>query len=515
MSPLTCIRYTWHDEEHNACVSPINCTNIETCREGYPCQTLYANTNKGLVWQVSGCALQKKCQIETYTDKCIMKHSTLNAYHCCCTVSECNRNVVINATHMKPRPTTTPTTPTYVTDIKPDHSNKVLYYILPPIFGFFILILVLICIWKRHQKAISNRNPLIADSPPPTPPLETKPINKQEIVSRGQFGCVWKAYYENKVVAVKVIQAHEKASWEAEKVMYSEYRLNHDNILHFISAEKRKEDGMITYWIVTEFHSHGSLADFLHATVLDLETLMKLTLSMVAGLSYLHANPSNNSYKPVISHRDFKSRNVLVKNDLACCISDFGSAFAFYPGVDNEEAKAQVGTKRYMAPEVLQGAIAFNAESFLCIDVYALALVMWELLSRCDETSAPVEAYRSPYEEEVGIHPAIEDMRRCVLENKTRPYLREEWRMHDKLREYCDTIEDCWDDDGDARLTAHCVYERLSKLSNNDNPYGQLQHPMDHDIESNGKLVIELSDQKAEFSYSSIASSRRTQDTTC
>lgn len=44
----------------------------------------------------------------------------------------------------------------------------------------------------------------------------------------------------------------------------------------------------------------------------------------------------------------------------------------------------KVGTKRYMAPEVLQGAIAFQVESFLNIDVYALALVLWELLSRCN-----------------------------------------------------------------------------------------------------------------------------------
>jgi hypothetical protein len=36
-----------------------------------------------------------------------------------------------------------------------------------------------------------------------------------------------------------------------------------------------------------------------------------------------------------------------------------------------------------MAPEVLEGAITFNRESFLRIDVYALALVIWEMISRC------------------------------------------------------------------------------------------------------------------------------------
>ena len=36
-----------------------------------------------------------------------------------------------------------------------------------------------------------------------------------------------------------------------------------------------------------------------------------------------------------------------------------------------------------MAPEVLDGAIVFQADAFLNIDTYALGLVMWEILSRC------------------------------------------------------------------------------------------------------------------------------------
>ena len=35
-----------------------------------------------------------------------------------------------------------------------------------------------------------------------------------------------------------------------------------------------------------------------------------------------------------------------------------------------------------MAPEVLEGAINFQRESFLRIDIYALALIMWEIASR-------------------------------------------------------------------------------------------------------------------------------------
>ncbi len=39
-----------------------------------------------------------------------------------------------------------------------------------------------------------------------------------------------------------------------------------------------------------------------------------------------------------------------------------------------------------MAPEVLEGAINFQRDSFLRIDMYAMGLVLWELVSRCSET---------------------------------------------------------------------------------------------------------------------------------
>lgn len=55
-----------------------------------------------------------------------------------------------------------------------------------------------------------------------------------------------------------------------------------------------------------------------------------------------------------------------------------------------------------MAPEVLEGAINFNRDAFLRIDVYACGLVLWEMVSRCD-TVGPVGEYLLPFEAEVRI----------------------------------------------------------------------------------------------------------------
>ena len=46
--------------------------------------------------------------------------------------------------------------------------------------------------------------------------------------------------------------------------------------------------------------------------------------------------------KPAIAHRDFKSKNVLIKSDMSACIADFGLALVFEPGKAVGDAHGQV-----------------------------------------------------------------------------------------------------------------------------------------------------------------------------
>ncbi|VDP93776.1 unnamed protein product [Echinostoma caproni] len=103
-----------------------------------------------------------------------------------------------------------------------------------------------------------------------------------------------------------------------------------------------------------------------------------------------------------------KSRNILVKTDGECCIGDLGFALKLDSNLDTLDLSAhsdRVGTKRYMAPEVLDNTIRQNSpEAFKQADMYSLGLVFWEMTRRCwvYDLYGP-EEYQLPYE----VHPPL------------------------------------------------------------------------------------------------------------
>lgn len=56
-----------------------------------------------------------------------------------------------------------------------------------------------------------------------------------------------------------------------------------------------------------------------------------------------------------------------------------------------------------MAPEVLEGAINFQRDSFLRIDMYAMGLVLWELVSRCSEADGESGGAGMPHRSKVAV----------------------------------------------------------------------------------------------------------------
>jgi len=229
-------------------------------------------------------------------------------------------------------------------------------------------------------------------------------------------------------------------------------------------------------WLVTEYHSSGSLFDFLNVHTVNLECTLRLMESIASGLSHLHMEIFGTTGKPAIAHRDLKSKNILVQADGSCCIADLGLAVKQTSCKENTEtmpdmtSNSRVGTRRYMSPEILDESLDVNNfESFKQADVYSLGLVYWEILRRSSCNGDEVE-YQLPYFEMVPSDPTHEEMYEVVCVNKRRPTLRpsssgDHPQTHKILQALNGLTEECWSHLPAARLSVLRITKTLHKLS--------------------------------------------------
>lgn len=302
-----------------------------------------------------------------------------------------------------------------------------------------------------------------------------QPLKMIELVGQGRYGSLWKGMNKDgQLVAVKMFPPHYRQLYCNERDIYSLPFMDNPAIVTYYGCQE--STGHLQ--LILLYCNLGCLQDYLKANTVDSTTFCRMASSIAKGLAHLHTEIRHgDKYKPCVCHRDLNTRNILVKSDLSCCICDLGLALqitnSHHCGGEEAAIKAisDVGTLRYMAPEVLEGAVNLrDCESSLKqIDVYALGLVLWELATRCCDfyiDNATAVPYAMPFEAEIGQHPSFEQMLQVMVSrNKARPLFPPLWRDCPAVRLVKETIEDCWDQDAEARLTALCVEERLSDLT--------------------------------------------------
>ncbi|XP_020656815.3 activin receptor type-1C isoform X1 [Pogona vitticeps] len=288
----------------------------------------------------------------------------------------------------------------------------------------------------------------------------------QEIVGKGRFGEVWRGKWCGEDVAVKIFSSRDERSWFREAEIYQTIMLRHENILGFIAADNKDNGTWTQLWLVSEYYEQGSLFDYLNSNTVTADGMIKLTFSIASGLAHLHMEIVGTQGKPAISHRDLKSKNILVKKNETCAIADLGLAVKHDSVLNTIDIpqNPRVGTKRYMAPEILDDTMNMNIfESFKRADIYSLGLVYWEISRRCS-VGGIVEEYQLPYYDVVPSDPSIEDMRKVVCEQKLRPNIPNQWQSCEALRVMGRIMRECWYTNGAARLTALRIKKTISQL---------------------------------------------------
>ncbi|XP_021187901.1 TGF-beta receptor type-1 isoform X5 [Helicoverpa armigera] len=293
-------------------------------------------------------------------------------------------------------------------------------------------------------------------------------IQLVDIIGKGRFGEVWRGRWRGENVAVKIFSSREESSWFREAEIYQTVMLRHENILGFIAADNKDNGTWTQLWLITDYHENGSLFDFLSARTIDSITLVKMSLSIATGLAHLHMDIVGTKGKPAIAHRDLKSKNILVKSNLTCVIGDLGLAVRHNVASDSVDVPTtnRVGTKRYMAPEVLDETMDTRQfDPYKRSDVYSFGLVLWEMARRC---GVMPDEYQPPYYDCVPPDPALEDMRRVVCTEKRRPNVPNRWHSDHVLSSISKVMKECWYQNPAARLTALRIKKTLANIGTPD-----------------------------------------------
>nr|CAH7724169.1 unnamed protein product [Callosobruchus chinensis] len=291
-------------------------------------------------------------------------------------------------------------------------------------------------------------------------------IQLVEIIGQGRFGEVWRGRWRGENVAVKIFSSREERSWFREAEIYQTVMLRHDNILGFIAADNKDNGTWTQLWLITDYHEHGSLFDFLGRNTLDTNGMIHMALSIATGLAHLHMDIMGTQGKPAIAHRDLKSKNILVKSNGTCAIGDLGLAVRHDVTTDTVDIPLnnRVGTKRYMAPEVLDETMNIDQfDSFKRADVYALGLIFWEIARRCN-VGGIYDEYQLPFYDAVPPDPTIEEMRRVVCCERQRPSIPNRWQSCEALHVISKLMKECWYHNATARLTALRIKKTLANF---------------------------------------------------
>ncbi|KAL6656698.1 hypothetical protein ACP70R_004478 [Stipagrostis hirtigluma subsp. patula] len=228
--------------------------------------------------------------------------------------------------------------------------------------GVLLLILsaISVLLFQRRIKATKSDHPLMEISRAkctifdlPTLQEATENFSEKNKLGEGGFGTVYKLMLHNEVLLLAELQ--------------------HKNLVRLQGFCSHQNDTLLVY----EYIKNGSLDRFLFADAntgkaLNWEQQHNIILGIAKGILYLHEDSSMR-----IIHRDLKTNNILLDDDMAPKIADFGLARLLGEGHTNSQTSRAAGTLGYMAPEyVMLGTVSPK------IDIFSFGVLVLEIVTR-------------------------------------------------------------------------------------------------------------------------------------
>ncbi|KAL6559463.1 hypothetical protein OROGR_004580 [Orobanche gracilis] len=198
-------------------------------------------------------------------------------------------------------------------------------------------------------------------------------LEEEDIVGAGGFGTVYRMVMNDcGTFAVKKIDRTREGSDQVfERELEILGSVKHINLVNLRGYCRLPTARLLIY----DYLAMGSLDYFLHDALSEERMLswnarLRIAIGSARGLAYLHHDCS-----PKIVHRDIKSSNILLDENLVPRVSDFGLA-KLLVDEDAHVTTVVAGTFGYLAPEYLQSGRATEKS-----DVYSFGVLLLELVT--------------------------------------------------------------------------------------------------------------------------------------
>ncbi|XP_073297453.1 leucine-rich repeat receptor protein kinase HPCA1-like isoform X2 [Primulina huaijiensis] len=238
---------------------------------------------------------------------------------------------------------------------------------------------------RRAEQAISLSKPFGGEDSGGAPQLKgarwfsydelrkcTNNFSESNKIGSGGYGKVYRGMLSNrKLVAIKKAQLGSmQGGLEFKTEIELLSRVHHKNLVGLVGFCFEQGEQMLVY----EFMENGTLRENLtgrNGTHLDWKRRIRVALGSARGLAYLHEL----AHPPII-HRDVKSTNILLDENLTAKVADFGLS-KLVSETSNGHVSTQVkGTLGYLDPEYYMTQQLTEKS-----DVYSFGVVMLELIS--------------------------------------------------------------------------------------------------------------------------------------
>ncbi|XP_047947759.1 G-type lectin S-receptor-like serine/threonine-protein kinase At4g27290 isoform X2 [Salvia hispanica] len=256
-------------------------------------------------------------------------------------------------------------------------SKKLVFVATGASLGMLLLILCFggFILRRRRRRAFKNENedlelPLFGSK---TIAAATNNFSDENLIGEGGFGPVYKGNLSDELaIAVKrMSSASGQGPQEFKNEVILIAKLQHRNLVRILGCCVEGEEKMLIY----EYMHNKSLDYFIFdensRAVLTWQMRFDIIMGIARGLLYLHHDS-----RLKIIHRDLKTSNILLDENLNAKISDFGLARMFEGDQVMARTKRVVGTYGYMAPEY-----AFDGKFSVKSDVFSLGVVILEIVS--------------------------------------------------------------------------------------------------------------------------------------